>query len=436
MTRTLLKNRANVAFAARTFFNREPPPHYLEEWIERLAQPEEHVEQDLLSLVIFRLHDEHLAVQTSWLVEVTLPQPIHAIPHRTNDVVLGLVNIRGQLRICFSAHGLLGVALPARNEQTHHDDVTRAAAYVASLDRMLILHERSEQWVFPVEEVLGVHRLPMHGPAAGSLHVWKSRRLLSVGFHLGESHSRLPGRNSIPLGVKECLQVSGDLSGFSLYDLFRTEAESQTAILSEGILALEQSGSSPTAIEPLMRAAHSLKGAARIVGMNAAERLAHALEEVFVAAQKGIRVLDSSHVDVLLASVDLLGEVSRIAEGGVEAWLQQHGARLEGQIDTLLAIERGTWIAPDAQLFACNSGSCHELDSSSTKYGAGGNYHFAWRKRTDSSSANCRSEACDINRAALTSRSVRRDQPSGTARTVARHRPIALFESRPRISTA
>ena len=111
LTRTLLQNRRTSPSQARTFFNREPPPQYLEEWVQRLAQPEEHVEQDLLSLVIFRLHDEYLAVQTRWLVEVTLPQPIHAIPHRTNEVVLGLVNIRGQLRICFSAHGLLGVAL-------------------------------------------------------------------------------------------------------------------------------------------------------------------------------------------------------------------------------------------------------------------------------------------------------------------------------------
>lgn len=143
--------------------------------------------------------------------------------------------------------------------------------------------------------------------------------------------------------------MSGDLSGFSLYELFRTEAESQAAILNDGILALEQSGSAPAAIEPLMRAAHSLKGAARIVGMTAAERLAHALEEVFVAAQKGTRVLDSSHVDVLLASVDLLGEVSRIAEGGVEAWLSKHGGRLETQIVTLLAIESGTWVAPQSE---------------------------------------------------------------------------------------
>ena len=150
--------------------------------------------------------------------------------------------------------------------------------------------------------------------------------------------------------------MSDDLSGFSLYELFRTEAESQAAILNEGILALEQSGNAPAAIEPLMRAAHSLKGAARIVGMTAAERLAHALEEVFVAAQKGTRVLDSSHVDVLLASVDLLGEVSRIAEGGVEAWLSEHGGRLETQIVTLLAIESGTWVAPQAKPATGNTG--------------------------------------------------------------------------------
>jgi chemotaxis-related protein WspD len=148
------------AFKARTFFKRPPPPQYLEEWVQRLAQTEEQVEQELLSLVVFRLHDEYLAVPTRCLVEVTLPQPIHAIPHRTSDVVLGLVNIRGQLRICFSAHGLLGVAFAAANRQTHDTGVSSAAPHRTPLERMLILHERSEHWVFPVEEVLGVHRLP------------------------------------------------------------------------------------------------------------------------------------------------------------------------------------------------------------------------------------------------------------------------------------
>ena len=137
--------------------------------------------------------------------------------------------------------------------------------------------------------------------------------------------------------------MSDDLSGFSLYDLFRTEAESQTAILSEGILTLESSGGDPATIEPLMRAAHSLKGAARIVDMGAAERVAHALEDVFVAAQRSKIRLSADHIDVLLAGVDMLTEVSQIREGGVEAWLAEHQPRLDQQIATLNEIENGSW---------------------------------------------------------------------------------------------
>ena len=81
--------------------------------------------------------------------------------------------------------------------------------------------------------------------------------------------------------------MSDDLSGFSMMELFRMEAESHTATLSAGLVALEGAAATPEVIEPLMRAAHSLKGAARIVGLDAAVRVAHAMEDGFVAAQKG-----------------------------------------------------------------------------------------------------------------------------------------------------
>lgn len=64
--------------------------------------------------------------------------------------------------------------------------------------------------------------------------------------------------------------MSSDLSGFSMLELFRMEAEGQTATLSAGLVALEGALAAPETIEPLMRAAHSLKGAARIVGLDAA----------------------------------------------------------------------------------------------------------------------------------------------------------------------
>ena len=58
--------------------------------------------------------------------------------------------------------------------------------------------------------------------------------------------------------------MTEDLSGFSMLELFRLEAESQTSVLSSGVLAIEELERSPQTVEAMMRAAHSLKGAARI----------------------------------------------------------------------------------------------------------------------------------------------------------------------------
>jgi two-component system, chemotaxis family, sensor histidine kinase and response regulator WspE len=105
--------------------------------------------------------------------------------------------------------------------------------------------------------------------------------------------------------------VVQDLSQFSMLDLFRLEADTQTAVLSAGVLAIEELEHSPAAIESMMRAAHSLKGAARIIGLEPAVRVAHAMEEVFVAAGKGAFTVRPEHADVLLAGIDFLGSIAR-----------------------------------------------------------------------------------------------------------------------------
>ena len=74
-----------------------------------------------------------------------------------------------------------------------------------------------------------------------------------------------------------------DLSQFSLAELFRMESETQLAALSDGIIRLETPSS--TVLDDLMRAAHSLKGAARVVGIETGVRVAHAMEDVFVRAK-------------------------------------------------------------------------------------------------------------------------------------------------------
>jgi two-component system sensor histidine kinase and response regulator WspE len=114
-----------------------------------------------------------------------------------------------------------------------------------------------------------------------------------------------------------------DLSQVSMLDLFRMEADSQAQALTSGLLALERDPVAADQLERCMRAAHSLKGAARIVGLSAGVRITHAMEDCFVAAQQGRTVLHQEHIDELLRGVDLLQQMARTAEEDMDRWEAQ-----------------------------------------------------------------------------------------------------------------
>lgn len=104
--------------------------------------------------------------------------------------------------------------------------------------------------------------------------------------------------------------MSDDLSQFSMRDLFRIDAESQTEALTTGLLVLEKEPRRADQLEACMRAAHSLKGAASIVGIQPGVTAAHAMEDLFVAAQAGNVVLGQPQIDLLLQGVDLLKAIA------------------------------------------------------------------------------------------------------------------------------
>jgi two-component system sensor histidine kinase and response regulator WspE len=92
----------------------------------------------------------------------------------------------------------------------------------------------------------------------------------------------------------------------AMMELFRQEAEAQTQVLSKDLLALERNPHLAGELEACMRAAHSLKGAARIVGLDEGVKVAHVMEDCLVAAQEGRLVLAPEHIDALLFGTDLL----------------------------------------------------------------------------------------------------------------------------------
>ncbi|HVU38525.1 MAG TPA: response regulator [Opitutales bacterium] len=101
---------------------------------------------------------------------------------------------------------------------------------------------------------------------------------------------------------------------FSLLDLYRSEAETQVAGLAQGIVELEGDLANPKKIEPVMRAAHSLKGAARIIGLDLVVQLAHTMEDALVAAQQGRLALDAAGIDSLLKAGDWIAQFSQLPQ--------------------------------------------------------------------------------------------------------------------------
>ena len=109
-----------------------------------------------------------------------------------------------------------------------------------------------------------------------------------------------------------------------MLELFRAEAENQTTVLTNGLLQLESKGANADAFEALMRAAHSLKGAARIINLPGAARIAHALEDCFVAARQGQIRIGQAEVDLLLPGVDLFSQLAKSSEADLGEWEAQN----------------------------------------------------------------------------------------------------------------
>ncbi|MFK0086578.1 hybrid sensor histidine kinase/response regulator [Pseudomonas sp. NPDC090755] len=124
----------------------------------------------------------------------------------------------------------------------------------------------------------------------------------------------------------------------SLLELFSLEAEAQTQVLSAGLLALERNPTQADQLEACMRAAHSLKGAARIVGVDAGVSVAHVMEDCLVGAQEGRLLLRAEHIDTLLQGTDLLMRVATPGDASIESAVQAFLVQMAALLDPASAV--------------------------------------------------------------------------------------------------
>ncbi len=129
------------------------------------------------------------------------------------------------------------------------------------------------------------------------------------------------------------LGPNDDLSAFSMADLFRVEVDTQAQILSTGLVEVESSPDPAPLLEQLMRAAHSLKGAARIVNYDGAVRIAHRMEDWLVRAQSGEVKITPQRTDDLLHAVDMLTRIAQVGENEIKQWDAEH----ESEVATCIA---------------------------------------------------------------------------------------------------
>ena len=159
--------------AGQQLFQREAPPEYLEDWTQRIAAADEITAIEELSVLVFRIGAEWLALDTRRVVEVVELRPIHRVPHRTDRLLLGLANIRGELLLCVSLRELLGI------EGTLEEPQTKSLATPITKERLLVVEQDQIRWVFPVDEVEGVCRIKSQASENLPHTVEKSTRFYS-----------------------------------------------------------------------------------------------------------------------------------------------------------------------------------------------------------------------------------------------------------------
>ena len=127
--------------SALRLLDREMPPQYVKQWTEHFAKVKLVTEQDTHSALIFRIGAAWFALSAEVLDEVAELRSIRPLPHRRNGIVLGLVNVRGELIICVSLGKLLG-----------QEDGSSCKEH--ALGRLIVMNHEGLRIAFPADEEL------------------------------------------------------------------------------------------------------------------------------------------------------------------------------------------------------------------------------------------------------------------------------------------
>lgn len=142
------RNCPDYSAAGRKLFERPMTETLLREAAESLAAPKATASEAALSLVVFRIQREWFALRALALERISEVQPVHSVPFRSGGALRGLTNVGGELVLCVSLGGILGLSA---GEDPASPGVTKP--------RLCVIQEGRRRYAFVVDEVLGVRRV-------------------------------------------------------------------------------------------------------------------------------------------------------------------------------------------------------------------------------------------------------------------------------------
>jgi two-component system, chemotaxis family, sensor kinase CheA len=102
-------------------------------------------------------------------------------------------------------------------------------------------------------------------------------------------------------------------------DIFLREAEEHLTSLQKGLLVLEKEPGNTPLVHDLLRNAHTLKGSARMVGLEGISAIAHRMEDLLQALDEGRTSVDGAVIDLLLQGTDAISRMTGALARGEES---------------------------------------------------------------------------------------------------------------------
>jgi chemosensory pili system protein ChpA (sensor histidine kinase/response regulator) len=134
-----------------------------------------------------------------------------------------------------------------------------------------------------------------------------------------------------------------------LLEVFQEEAEEHLGLIAKNLRTLRETPDAPEVLQEVRRSMHTIKGAAGMVGLRSAQRVAHRSEDLLDVLYESGATLESAVLDLIQESADLIQTVTEAK--GADAAGRRRALELSARYDAFLQAVLTREPAPAEPLF-------------------------------------------------------------------------------------